>query len=200
MNWLGSDDRRRRLVVAGLLAITCFLGTRGITQESSVMLSGDMARYVMDGVFMHDLIADGGVTSFDALTQYAERYYAKYPALSLGHHPPIPYLSVVPFFWVFGITLFAARLAALCWFLLAVWGLYAVAKRLFSWQIAAWAAALFVTNVAVLRAGQYLISEMPMMALVLWAVNALLRFCDTRRPLHFAWFLTLAVMSLFAKQ
>ena len=80
MTGLGKDDkRRRRLVLAGLLALTCVLGTRGIRDESSVMLGGDMARYVMNGVFIRDLIADGGVTSYAGLARYAERYYAKYP-------------------------------------------------------------------------------------------------------------------------
>ena len=113
MNALWKDDKRRRqLVLAGLFALTCVLGTRGIREESSVMLAGDMARYVMNGVFVRDLIADGGVKSYGDLALYAERYYAKYPALSLGHHPPIPYLSVVPFFWIFGVTLTAVRIAA----------------------------------------------------------------------------------------
>lgn len=198
--WSEGDTRRRRLALAGLLIITCFLGTRDIGDEASVMLGGDMARYVMNGVFIHDLIGDGGAWSYDELARYAERYYAQYPALSLGHHPPVAYFSTVPFFWVFGVSLFAVRLAALSWFLLAAWGLFAVVTRMYRWQVAAWASALFVTTVVVLRSGQYLLSEMPMAALVLWSVHALLRFCDTRRPLHFVWFVVLAVASLYAKQ
>jgi hypothetical protein len=197
---LKEDKRRRRIVLAGLFALTCVLGTRGIRDESSVMLSGDMARYVMNAVFVRDLIADGGASSYDDVARYAERYYAKYPALSLGHHPPIAYLSIVPFFWIFGVTLIAVRMAALAWFLLATWGLYSVAKRLFSWQVAAWASALFVTNVFVLRAGQYLLSEMPMTALALWSVHALLRFCDLPSASRFVAFATLVAASVYAKQ
>ena len=132
------DPKRRRIGLAGLLIIAALIGLRGIGDEASVMLGGDMARYVMNGVFVHDLIADGGVTSYEALTQYAEHYYARYPALSLGHHPPIPYLSLVPFYWVFGVSIFAVRIAALVWFLGAAWGLYAVAGRLFSRETAMW--------------------------------------------------------------
>ena len=200
MNWPTDDKRRRRLVLAGLLTLTCVLGLRGIGDESSVMLGGDMARYVMNGVFVHDLVADGGVRSYDELTQYAERYYAKYPALSLGHHPPLPYLSLVPFFWAFGVSLFAVRLAALCWFVLGAWGLYAVAARLFTWQVAAWAWALFVTNLLALRSGQYLLSEMPMATLAIWSVHALLRFCEKPSPVKAATFGALVIGSLYAKQ
>jgi hypothetical protein len=195
-----NDTRRRRLVFAGLIVITCLLGGRGIGDEAAVMLGGDMARYIMNAVFLRDLAADGGVTSYGELARYAEHYYARYPALSLGHHPPIPYVSAVPFFWIFGLTTLAARLAALAWFVAAATGLYAVAKRLFTWQVAAWAAAMFVTNLVVLRSGQYLLSEMPMTALVLWSVYALQKFCDSRRPLHMAQFILLVVASVYAKQ
>jgi len=194
------DKHRRHLVLAGLFALTFVLGTRGIRDESSVMLGGDMARYVMNGVFVRDLIADGGVSSYGDLARYAERYYAKYPALSLGHHPPIPYLSVVPFFWIFGVTLTAVRIAAVAWFVLATWGLYSVANKLFSWQVAAWTSALFVTNLVVLRAGQYLLSEMPMTALALWSVHALLRFCDRPSASRFVGFAALVAASVYAKQ
>ncbi len=194
------DARRRRLVLAGLIATTCFLGARGMGDESSVMLGGDMARYMMNAVFVRDFIADGGATSYAELIRYAEHYYARYPALSLGHHPPVPYVSAVPFFWLFGITAFAARAAALVWFVAAACGLYAVTTRLFNWQVAAWASAMFVTNLVVLRAGQYLLSEMPMTALVLWSVHALLVFCESRRARHFVWFMALVIASIYAKQ
>ncbi len=39
-----------------------------------------------------------------------------------------------------------------------------------------------------------------MAALVIWAVHALLRFCESRRPMHFVWFLIILVASMYAKQ
>jgi hypothetical protein len=200
MNWPKNETTRRRLALTALLTIAVLLGARNIHQESAVMLSGDMARYAMNGVFVTDLLADGGVRSYAELTRYAERYFAKYPALSIGHHPPIPYLSTVPFYSVLGVTLLAARLAALTWFVLAVWGMFSVGTRLFNWQVAGWASALFVTNLYVLRSGQYLLSEMPMTALVLWSLNAVLRFCQAHRPIDAVLGAVLIVASLYAKQ
>jgi hypothetical protein len=190
----------RRPILAGLLVLTVVVGLRGITTPASVMLGGDMARYIMNGVFLYDLAGDGGAWSYDELASYAERYYARYPALSLGHHPPVPYFTLVPFFAVFGVSLVAARLAALCWFVLAAGGLYALTKRLLDWRAASWATALFVTNLMVMRAGQYVLSEMPMVALELVAANLLLRACDTRRWTHFGWFVVAVAASLYAKQ
>jgi 4-amino-4-deoxy-L-arabinose transferase-like glycosyltransferase len=189
----------QRLVLAAILLVTVALGARGITDESSVMLGGDMARYVMDGVFLHDLIEPRRLELSD-LEDYAERYYARYPALSLGHHPPLLFVALVPFFAIFGVSLFAARLTALTFFVFAAWGLYSLAKRTFGWQAASWATLLFVTNVYVLRSGQYLLSEMPMVAFVLASINALLTYGDTQKAKHFAWFVACAVASLYAKQ
>jgi hypothetical protein len=101
---------------------------------------------------------------------------------------------------VFGLSITSARLAAIGWFALAALGLYLTVKRLAGWPAAAWAALLFVTNVFVLRFGQYVLSEMPMLALVLVSVNFLLAFCDSGRLKHFVWFVIAAIASLFAKQ
>jgi len=97
-----------RLALLAVVAITALLGARGLGDESSGMLGFDMARYVMDGVFVHDLVADGGAWSVGELADKAERYYARYPALSVGHHPPLPFLALVPFYAIFGVSLTAA--------------------------------------------------------------------------------------------
>lgn len=194
------DSRWRRPILGVILLATVYYGTRHITDEASVMLAGDMSRYIMNGVFMRDALAHGGLHSYTDLVSYAERYFAKYPALSLGHHPPLPSAALLPFFAVFGVSLFAARLAAICWFIAAVLGLYAVTRRLSNWAAASWASALFITNVHVIRAGQYVLSEMPMTALVLWSMHALLRWCDTRRARDLTWFIALAATSVYAKQ
>ena len=202
MKGLGKDDkRRRRLVLAGLLALTCVLGTRDIHDESSVMLGGDMARYVMNGVFVRDLIADGGVTSYSELARYAERYYAKYPALSLGHHPPLHVPVGGPV--LLGVRRIPVRGPAGGAVLVPVGGMGPARSVLAHVQLAG------------LRLGRRsfrdqpprgaigtgtLLSEMPMAALVIWAVHALLRFCESRRPVHFVWFLVVLVASLYAKQ
>src|SRR5262245_11057488 len=99
-----AGSSRRRLVLAAILLLTVCLGGRDITDPASGMLGGDMARYMMDGVFVRDLAAHGGAWSPSALTHAAELYFAKYPALSLGHHPPLPYLALTPMFTIFGLS------------------------------------------------------------------------------------------------
>jgi hypothetical protein len=189
-----------RAALVAVLSLAAWLGGRGLTDPAAVMLGADMSRYMMNGAFVYDLIRDGGVWSYADLTRYAEHYFARYPALTLGHHPPVPYLAVVPFYAVFGVSVLAARLAALGWFLLAVWSLFRLGTRLYDWRVGAFAAALFATNVMALRAGQHLLSEMPMVALVLVATNALVGWRETRRTLHLALFVVAATASVYAKQ
>jgi hypothetical protein len=189
-----------RLAFLACMVAAAYLGARGITDEGSVMLGGDMSRYAMNGAYLYDLLAAGGAWSRDQLLLHAERYYARYPALSLGHHPPLPSVALLPFYALFGVSMVAARLSALMFFLLAASQLFMVGRRLFGWQAASWAVLLFVTNVYVLRAGQYVLSEMPMIALVLTALNILYRYCDTGQRRLFTMFVVAAAASLYAKQ
>jgi hypothetical protein len=189
-----------RVALTAVLLLTAVLGSRDITDGASVMLTADMSRYMMNGVFVYDLIGSGGVFNVADLTTFAERYFARYPALTLGHHPPLPYLAVVPFYALFGVSVLAARIAALIWFLLAVWSLFRLGARLYDWRVGAFAAALFSTNVMVLRAGQHLLSEMPMVALVLVATTALVNWRETRRTPHLILFVIAATASVYAKQ
>ena len=189
-----------RIVFAAIMLLAVGLAGRGITDEAAVRMGGDMSRYAMNGVFVHDLVAEGGAWSYDDLVSRAEHYYARYPALSLGHHPPLPYIALVPFYAVFGVSMFAARLSALLFFVVAVWQLYAFARRNYGWQVASWTALLFVTNLYVLRSAQSVLSEIPMLALVLAAVNLLDYYCSTGNKKHFAWFVIAAAASLYAKQ
>ena len=190
----------RRVALTAVLLLAAVLGGRGITDGAAVMLGADMSRYMMNGVFVYDLIAHGGVWNVADLTTFAERYFARYPALTLGHHPPLPYLALVPFYALFGVSVLAARLAALSWLLLAVWSLFRLGTRLYDWRIGAFAAGLFATNVMVLRAGQHLLSEMPMVALVLVATTALVDWRETRRTPYLILFVIAAIASVYAKQ
>ena len=203
-NGMSAPTRRREtlrlLLLWAVLALAAFLASRDILDEGSGMHIGDMPRYLMNGVFLYDLLASGGVWNVNDLIHHAELYYAQYPALSLGHHPPLLYVSLVPFFAVTGISVFSARLASVAFFLLATWAFYALTKRIAGHRPALWGTLLLVTNVFVVRFGQYTLSEVPMLALILVALNALVAYGDSRQPRHFAWFIIAASASLYAKQ
>ena len=163
------------LLVSALL-ISLMVGSRGITHEGSFFMKGDAPRYLMNGVFLHDLLASGTPWRLEDLRAYAERYYARYPALSLGHHMPLLPLALVPFFAAFGVSIFSARLAVLACFVVSVLLLYRLATRVYDRQVAGWACVLFATSPIMGAFGQRVLSEMPANALVLATLNGIGRF------------------------
>ena len=187
-------------LLAGIVLLSLVLASRGLTNEGLVSLQGDMPRYMMNGVFFYDLLASGGAWSAEGLQRFAEHYYAKYPALSLGHHPPLLAAALAPVYAVMGVSVFSSRIVILAFLAIAAIALFALARRLYDDRVALWATLLFVTNPVVTSFGQAVLSEMPMIALALIAMYALVRFRDTGRTRDYAWFMLTAVASLYAKQ
>ena len=46
------------LAITIICVVICILAGRGITDEGMVSLQGDMPRYLMNGVFLQDLVRD----------------------------------------------------------------------------------------------------------------------------------------------
>ena len=81
----------------------------------------DAARHLMNGVFVHDMVRDGQLAH---PVGYGKFYYSRLPALSMPYHPPVFPLIESLFFFVFGVNLFAARLAVALMVALSVFLLY----------------------------------------------------------------------------
>ncbi|HYN08750.1 MAG TPA: glycosyltransferase family 39 protein [Vicinamibacterales bacterium] len=203
---VGSSTRRsststtRRVLLAAMLIVAAGLGSRGILSEGSVSLQGDMPRYMMNGAFLADFLLSGEAWTPHEIFRFAERYYAQYPALSLGHHPPLLPAVLASVYAVVGISVFWSRVTILVFFVVAAWAMFSMTRRLYDERVAVWATLLFVTNPAVTSYGQVVLSEMPMLTLVLLAMDALGRFSESGRARHYAWFVIAAVASLYAKQ
>lgn len=196
---MGSTTRSRiGLVIACLAA--CLLGSPGLLDEASVTLHGDMPKYLMNGVYMLDVLRDRPFGSLDTFLEYTQLYYARYPALTLGHHPPLLSAMEVPVFAALGVSVVSARLVVFVSYVASVALLFLLVNRLDGW-IAGLVAALFLaTSPQTVLLGRSVLSEMPTVALILAAVYALQRFCATERRLPLAAFVAAATLSLYAKQ
>jgi 4-amino-4-deoxy-L-arabinose transferase-like glycosyltransferase len=197
---VGMWDRAGVLLLAVALLAGGVFGARGITDESATSLHGDVPRHMMNGVFLFDLLRSGSMWSVDSAVTYAQEYFVRYPALSLGHHPPLTAVILVPFYAVFGISVFAARLAMVACMLVAIVAMYSLTRRLYGPAVAGWASLLFAVQPAVVPYWQQVMSEAPLIAVVLLAADALLRFCASGRAGHYAAFVILAAVTLYAKQ
>ena len=54
---------RTRIYLAALSSVAIVLASKGITDEGTVSLQGDMPRHMMNGVYFYDLRADGARTT-----------------------------------------------------------------------------------------------------------------------------------------
>ena len=87
-------------IVFGLLSL------RGVAHTDVV--DTDAARHAMNGAFIYDMVRNGRIA--DPI-EFGKEYYGHLPAVSLPYHPPaFPALESL-FYAVFGVNLWAARLA-----------------------------------------------------------------------------------------
>lgn len=189
-----------RVGLAGVCLLAVVLSARGITNESAVSLHGDMPKYLMNGVYMLDLLRDRPVGGVDTFLEYTRHYFARYPALSLGHHPPLTSALEVPMFAVFGISVAAARTLELFCLVAAVAGLFLLVRAYYGALVASLAGLFMATSPMIVLLGQSVLSEIPTLALVIWSAYFLQRFCATEQRWALVGFAAAATLSLYAKQ
>jgi len=190
----------RTYVERGALAAVCLLGlllaSRGVTNEAAVSLDGDMPHYLLNGAFFHDLLHD---TPLRAPLAYARHYYARYPALTLGHHPFLPAIAQVPAFFVFGISVFSARLTTVCALVLAIAFWFKLNREIYDLPTAVLATLLFVSTPGMIGLFQVVLSEPFTLCWIILSVYFMHRYCVSERP-AFAWaFCVAVVFSTYAK-
>jgi 4-amino-4-deoxy-L-arabinose transferase-like glycosyltransferase len=81
----------------------------------------DSSRHAMNGVFLRDLLTEGGWLH---PVRFASQYYEKYPAVNIGFYPPFFYITSVPMLLLFGtshavsqsvVALYVMGLGTLAW-------------------------------------------------------------------------------------
>jgi hypothetical protein len=190
----------RLLPLVVVLAIGGWLCAKDITSEASAMARGDNARSLMNGVFIHDFVRDlPGVTPSE-LMGWAQRYYARYPALSIGHHPVLLPVIFAGAYAVLGVSVFAARLVLLIFFLAALAWCYALLRELYDDLVAFLGTAIVATNPFLLHYARSVLSEVPAIAFGLGALYYLVLYGRYERLRHLILLVALTLLSIYAKQ
>jgi hypothetical protein len=173
------------------------LAAHGITSEGAVSLDGDMPRYLMNGVLMHDVLLD---LPLRHPLEYAQHYFARYPALSLGHHPLLPAAVIVPFYVLFGISVFSARLSTVCaaGVLLFFW--FRLIREIYDLQTAVFASLLLLSTPGLIPLFQVVLSEPITLSLIVASVYFMHRYCTTQRRVYAVAFVVSVIMTGYAKQ
>lgn len=182
------------MVIGFSVLILC---TKGLTNNGNVSLQGDMPRYLMNGVFFHDSLQD---LPFADPVQYAKEYYAKYPALTVGHHPLLPSLAVVPAFFIFGISIFSGKVTTLGFIFFGIVAWYELVKKLYDSHIAVLSSLLFLTSPMIVKFSRVMLSEIPALALIMIATYWFFRFCENERTYEAIGYVLSFVFACYAKQ
>lgn len=182
------------ILICGIIIV---LAGKKITDESVVSMQGDMPRYVMNGVYFYDLLKDCSITIKPL--EHAARYFARYPALSLGHHPLFLAIAEVPFYALFGISIFSARATVLFFLLLAAISWFALIKTIYDDLIALLSTALFVTTPFIISYTQIVMSEIPTLSLMILSAYIFHQYCQTEKKQYLIVFVITVTCSIYAK-
>lgn len=188
------------LLLFGCAALALLLAGVRFGDESYVSLQGDMPRHLMNGAFFRDALYDLPFGSIGDALEYARYYYARYPALSIGHHPFLIALAEAPLYAVFGVSVTAARVASLTFFVIGVIYLYKLVSELFDPWAGAAAAAVFASSGQLVDLAQAVMTETPALALLVASAYYCHRFAATGRAGAIVAATLLAAGSLWAKQ
>jgi hypothetical protein len=181
------------VVVCG---VALFLSTRGMSSEGTVSLQGDMPRYLMNGAYFYDLLHD---LPWREPVDYTMRYFARYPALSLGHHPLLLGIAEVPAYGVFGISVWSARLVIVCFSLVGMLAWFGMVRLLYDDLTAFFAALLLATTPFVVDYTRVVMSEMTALSLILVAGYFLMRYCETSSRRDAIGFAVAAALGIYGK-
>ncbi len=187
-------------LMLGCAALAVLLAGARFGDDAYLSLQGDMPRHLMNGVFFMDAIHDRPLGSVGEAVEYARHYYARYPALSIGHHPILLALVEAPVFAVFGVSVASARVVSLAFLVIGVVYLYKLVSELFDEWAGAAAAAVLASSGFLVQMAQGVMTEVPALSLLVAAVYYSHRFATTGQSRAIVAATLLAAASAWAKQ
>jgi hypothetical protein len=158
-----------RLIPVAAAGAFGFLAFRGL--DAGGVVWTDAARHAMNGALIHDWLREGPWLAPGA---YASWYYAHWPALSLGYHPPVfPAIEAVAYF-LFGVGPFAARTVVALATALSAWLMYRLVLKTHGSPAVAFAAMVAGFSLPLVQSlSRDVMLEMPALVFVLLALLAL---------------------------
>jgi len=195
--WFISIKKYQAIIYTILLCVVILvLTTKNITKDDTIYLQGDMPRYLMNGVYFYDLINDLPINN---VIDYTYKYFARYPALSLGHHPFLLGIAEMPFYYVFGISIFSARLTIVCFMLIAgtVW--FKFIKSIYDDTIAFISSLLFVTTPYIVKFSRIVMSEIFSLSFIILTIYLFFKYCRSNKNRYAFTFSIILIMSICAR-
>lgn len=172
-------SRRSEFAVAALLftlgAVCLFL----TAPHHGEFWWSDSPRHALNGVFVKDLVASVPADP----KQWAMQYYIKYPALTILFYPPLFYVISAPFYAIFGVSQATGLAVVMLHYIALALGMFMLARRWTSANTAVLVGLSAMAAPGLALWGRQIMLEVPSLAFAAWAMVALQRYGETRRPI-----------------
>lgn|GEM_PF-3519482 len=188
--------------IAGGLAILCLLGVmvygRSLTESGFDWTDG--AVHAMDGVLIHDFLAAGPKEWFYPM-EFAQRQYARYPALGIGlHYPPAFAVVEAGVFAVLGVSSISARITVLGFSLITLVMTFLLLSRKCSIAASLIGASSLLCMPLIVTWSRQAMLEMPTLAALSLSVLLFFQYLDKPTGKRLFFFTLAAVAVPFFKQ
>jgi 4-amino-4-deoxy-L-arabinose transferase-like glycosyltransferase len=154
-------------------------------------------RNALNGAFVLDFVRE---LPLDHPVRWAKNYYLKYPALTILFYPPLLHIVLAMFYAVLGVSHQSALICICAFLFMLAAGVYAWLRRVTSAPVALAGALLLLAAPELVKWGQQIMLEIPMMAFVVWGIVFGLRYGDHDRPRDFGLCLGFFGAAMYVKQ
>jgi hypothetical protein len=177
-----------------LILLSLALYSRGVFNEDTFYPDAD--RIAMDGIYFHDLIKD---MPFADIYNYTIRYFAQYPALSIGYR--MPFFQVIEgiFYLILGISMSTAKISVLFFAAFGVLFFFKLVKRIYSEQTAVFSSLLFITTPFIFRWARLPMQEIPTLTMAIASIYFFYKYVESESKKEFILFLPVFILALYTK-
>jgi len=156
----------------------------------------DSPRHALNGIFVHDLIAERPAHPQD----WAVAYYLRYPALTLLFYPPLFSGALAAAYAAFGVSHATAQGAVVAFHWLLGAGTYLLARRWVPFGYALGGALLLAGAPEVAFWGQQVVLDIPAYAWLICTALFFVRYLEGQRPREWYWTLACLLLAFYTKQ
>lgn len=156
----------------------------------------DAPRHALNGAFVKDLI---GAFPVSDPVGFAERYYLKYPALTILFYPPLFYFTLAPAFAIFGVSHETALGIMLVHYIALAFGTYRLLRFWVDREFAFAGAAILVASPELAFWGRQVMLEIPAYAFAVWGAVYFVRYLRDNVARHLYVAAAFLVLALYVK-
>lgn len=180
-----------------LTSLSLIISTKGITTGETWW--SDASQHAMNGVYFLDLVKNASF-NLDHLYDYTIGYYFRYPALTLGFHPPFFPLVESLFFAIFGISIPIAKLAVVFFVLIGTIFWYRLMKLIYDKVIAFFSTIFLFASPLITLWSREIMLEIPALTMVIISIYFFYLYIELGRP-KYAYLLTGSIiLAILTKQ